>query len=834
MSKLGNYLYKCFIGYYLLFYDIIVRHFLIVGIAILMMGSSSIWLSVSYAQDIEPIHSGEYQLTGNSITTGFDSSEFDISISGSIVDSGTLGSGGVVVTGALDGYMGSSLLSLGSITFSEIFPSSGSCLDEYVVIHSSVDYSGHLEIQGLGTSTSSIFISVDLHSGSTLIVTDNLAGMIPRSDINLVSSVTLTNSGEPLKLFAGGILVDSIVYSNLQGVQSLYHDGGSSYPRVFTVNGVSTPMTTCSNNQIVSWDGGLGGCDIHIDSMIPGNTGSYNLSLRIVGQHTIDCQTYSMINTHKWLLNGNNMSDKCNSTITAEPGINDIVYEQVSSTGMLICRDQLVFASSLIVDTIKEQLGGLCGNSNSGGPSISQQPLIYPSTRCGIQLQGSWKAGFGFGNTINIVSLFGDHSLSDSQTKFRCTIDMGDGVTLYECNPSSYRYIKPGVYPIVLSIYSSDNQLVCGATSFINVPLIKSSTLMLLEEADYEGFICLSDTIDKLGDDEDDILSGKVASKKEYNKLSDKTGICLTNMYDAHVSMLLANPIGSDSDSEMIIVSGNRTSFNELPESLYLHIGKKTIRLGSHSFSGYISGNNLTLIGGLGLINKGMCLSLGDSTCGIIQTVCYDQLHESEWVRFDYGTGVYSEDFLSGVMTGTIVQGSISVDRTDKNASSKNPVLSCTEKIRIAKEKQKISYEKKIIGYQKRIVALTLKEKIARNNYYLYSNVFSYLTNRLKKTVLPEWLTSLNSVTKYLEGLIKQGYFYTLKDTKNGSYRYTNGVTSLINQGVFQQSLVVPSLTTYLWEVRSYQTNATTVVLNPNHSIPTNSSSNSGFLLHDY
>lgn len=67
--------------------------------------------------------------------------------------------------------------------------------------------------------------------------------------------------------------------------------------------------------------------------------------------------------------------------------------------------------------------------------------------------------------------MVGGISISDRNRNYRCRIDMGDGTVLEECNPSSYRYARPGIYDIVVDVYDvRHEQSLCRTRSFVNVP----------------------------------------------------------------------------------------------------------------------------------------------------------------------------------------------------------------------------------------------------------------------------------------------------------------------------------------------------------------------------
>lgn len=126
---------------------------------------------------------------------------------------------------------------------------------------------------------------MDVNAGSDLIIADQLAGMIPSDDILLVPTVTLTNGGELLKVIVSGIVLDEVRYSGLVGAQSLtvtpLYSGGAE--RLFTTNIPGSPPTTCAVlPSPVQLTGGLGQCDIKLNTMTYLGTGSYSLSFQTV------------------------------------------------------------------------------------------------------------------------------------------------------------------------------------------------------------------------------------------------------------------------------------------------------------------------------------------------------------------------------------------------------------------------------------------------------------------------------------------------------------------------------------------------------------------------
>ena len=76
-------------------------------------------------------------------------------------------------------YTTGSLPQYGDLQIVEVFPSSWNCLDEYIIIHSFINYSGWITIWWLGSSTGSIQVYVDLKSWDNLLIADSMAGMMP-------------------------------------------------------------------------------------------------------------------------------------------------------------------------------------------------------------------------------------------------------------------------------------------------------------------------------------------------------------------------------------------------------------------------------------------------------------------------------------------------------------------------------------------------------------------------------------------------------------------------------------------------------------------------------
>lgn len=737
-------------------------------------------------------------------------------------------------------------LQYGDIQIVEVFPSSGNCLDEFIRIHFYKEYSGHLSLFGLGISTSEVTVWADRQAWSDLIITDNLAWMIPNDVILLVPSITLTNWGELLKIIVSWEVIDEVFYSRLQWTQSLFFSQMSGAQRLFQTNGPWTPPTSCakiSPSQITWW---VGLCDIVLKSSNYLWTGVYSLEFQSVWQYVSWClneDSFSGERTINWV---RQLLGQCQTKFETQLWINIVEFRLHWPSG---CYDQFIFANNYDIGIVKEYVSSpLWWSCNSGAQKSSASFMTHYD--CGIQYQWSTALGFFANSTFNFITTYGGNTLTNTNKQYKCRIYMGDGNVLNECNPSSYKYSKAGVYTVTVDVFDvSLGQPVCKSRSFINIPL---KNLMSVDRYAYRYWLDqqVSSYCSLQDWDRDDELSNtqafcKMVQATGYVDLSlrDSTqnspeasgSVCTTWILYVKIHSVLPNPIWSDSKLEEIsFIYWDIAQLSDMSDRYDLsdytvHIGSKKLKLSGDIWLSEIK----TMVWGRWLNNNGMCISLHYDRCGIVDEKCYNSvkegqvvLFEASWLILSWELLVWDTDALgrdsmkSNTIKLPIRIGWPKLTKLYLQQDDSQKELTCTEKIANAKAKDREKYNKLKIARQKDATMLKsqrerykIKEQIARNNRYLYENTNKLIVKMLQKewpAVLEqsniEWVVS---VAQHLETSISSWMIYTEKDTKKGRYRYTNSISSYINQEKHVSVIDVgfPWLSDYLTLLEGYEIN---------------------------
>ncbi len=730
-------------------------------------------------------------------------------------------------------------LQYGDIIITEVFPSSWNCLDEFVKLHFSVAYQWMVELYGLGTTSASVKVFVDAWAWEDLIIADSIAGMIPNDNILLVSTVTLTNGGEVLKVIISWTVLDEVKYSGLVGTQSLVYTQLSGAQRLFTTNIPGSPATTCNvlpSPVQLTW--GLWYCDIKLDQMSYLGTGSYSLSFQSVWQSLTWCLTNNSLSGER-IVNGISLPlSQCTLNIQTQLGANIVELKLYGNNGTLSCYDQFVFATNYDIGTVKQYV---TSNTGSEKEVCKEAPNSQNYSDCGLQFQWS-KLWFFAGYSFNFVSVLHGKQLSNTQKSYTCSIDMGDGTYLDQCNPPSYIYQKPWIYSVNLEILDKNtNTLLCKTRTFVNAPIKKTEATNWYEYR-YALNMKLSDYCEAVNLDgqdqyetEEDAPICSIASVKELCASLQTTGYveviipteqvegsqCDTGLQDLRLYSVLPNPKGSDSEFEQFTLYYSGLNMLSDMSNYSVQVGKKSIVLsGSTAWSSFI-----TFTGGWSLVNNGMCITLSHSSCGIIQKQCYPTVKEGQEYIFGMtGETLNTESTPSSVKTRIAKLNNKITAPQFKSSTNKKVELSCSEKISIAKQKEKVKYDKlKVsrandkIKYKNSLDLRTLKERIARNNRSLYEKMNKVILQTLKADrpwVLEQ--SSINSVASsahFLESLISSGYIYTIKDSIKHSYKYLNNIWSYLNQKENPTTLdiVYSDLGDYLQLLNRYSINKESV-----------------------
>ncbi|MFA7284571.1 MAG: hypothetical protein WC004_01975 [Candidatus Absconditabacterales bacterium] len=708
----------------------------------------------------------------------------------------------------------------GDIQIVEVFPSSGNCLDEFVTIRFAVSYSGFISIYGLGTSAGVVTVRVDQIAGSNLMITDNIAGAIPGPHILLVNAVTLTNGGELLKVMVSGQVLDEVYYSNLQGVQSLYVSSLSGSTRLFTTNGPASIATRCGSTTPAQIIGTMGGCDIRADSTQYLGTGLYTLSLQAVGQYTTGCRTDVGV-YGEWLVNGSARNQgACAATIPLGIGINTIEFRRYEGD-QVRCRDEFIFASQYDVGVVKQYVTS--PGSLSCTTQLVEEELRFVPSDCGLKIQGS-RLGFFASSSFNIVTTVGGKDIYNNSAYHSCKIDMGNGVILEQCNPSSYRYADPGVYDVVLDVYDvRHQQSLCRVRSFINVPPKSQDVTWQYDQlrtlqTQILQYCSISNSLEEQEDTQATVpaalceLAQQTGSALVADMNVDETVVTWTGAQTLSLHSVLPNPVGSDSLYESVVLF-NSGSLDVGLSAYTLVIKNKKISLsGAVSASGFHE-----LVGGWGLRNDGMCIGLNYNDASV-DTFCYDAVKEGELVV----RSGYHQDLEDSIVTKAANKKQARSAKDD----SVSKQMSCTEKIKIAKASEKEKYKKLQLlrqkekqSYQQQLAKRKTKELLARNKQYLYNNMNNLILSDIKTQWPDVWtdggLVGYLGYAQILAQRIDEGYIYTDKRrTPTGwRYEYTNNIKQYTKkqQQVEILDIVVPYFSDYVDHLYYYQINSKTV-----------------------
>ncbi len=729
-------------------------------------------------------------------------------------------------------------LSYGDIQFIEIFPSSGNCMNEFIKIHSNIYYSWLVSFYGIWQSSNTTDYYLNLTPWQELLITDDISWLTPSPYILLWPTITLTNWWEQLKITASGVLLDDIIYSNLQWIQSLFYTSNSWNTRLFQTNWPWTPPNKCSQVNFTGW---VWSCDIDLNSNYLW-TGIYSINLNIVWQYSNTCSSWSIwvINWVTWV------TDSCTTNFQNLLGSNKIEFLQYSGTD-LICKDVYIFTSNydiwyvnqyycpMFIDTWSNSPQNTIVNQCTNSSTTSNQVM----TDCHVKYQ--WSTLWFFANyEFNIIANIGWTDIQNNTTKYDCYRDMWDGNALTTCNPLWYEYINPWVYTINLTITEKSSSRYCKTSSFVNYPLntnIDENHPNYLDLNDYVAEFCSN--YEDLNIDDMSIVSSFCSGfyNSGFLQINSDEQYHYTWFNYISIYSVLPNPVWSDSLYEEVVLQN--LSWNKTPlDGLILNIWSKVINLSwTIEWSWFKS-----VIWWLGLINNGMCVYLKKNTI-LLDQLCYKSVKEWQivtkngqsmtledsllsledkqlsWSDLDIDIDKIWQKFLDLLSLDTII-GFIWDDiTTDKEFSS---LITSTKLIqdnytvcdqgnwpKYCKISNPAKYSTKkpasIISRTK-IDAIVYKHK-----YLLYKNFNDYLFNQIS-TWRP-FVTEDPAILWYYEDLetldnkIWSWYIYKSKD--NRSYHYLNNFKQIETDKDTQSLLEItyPWLADYIEKIKTYYIN---------------------------
>lgn len=625
----------------------------------------------------------------------------------------------------------------GDLQIEEVFPGSGNCLDEYIRIVSHREFSWYIDIVGAWVSSWIIQINVNLFSWEYLIVTDNIAGIKTTEQIILVPSITLTNGWELLQVWYSWLLLDDIVYSDPHAAKSLLFTEWFWWVRYFKTIINAQVQSSCSlKSSDIIHSPATWWCSITIKNSDYRWSGLYVLFLEIWSLSW--CIDNALNGRYDW--GGVVAVGACQTYVEVGPWTHHFHYYWYSESWSLICSDDLYFASQYDVWYIHVQDGSpwQCQNTqNNSRIDNSMVTTFYDSKDCGIELQ-SPKLWFTVDSALNVRLLLDGTWLNDSQKRYSCVIDFGNGEKIPECNPSSFHYKIAWMYTIWISIKdSSTGQPICTHTSFIYVPFG-----LMAKNLEWTNYTYIS-------------------SWNAYISWSNPH--CMWNYSGLYIYSLLPNPKGADLWQELITLSW---AFNVNISNFSIHIGKKNFSLSWISIW-----NTFSLKDTLWLVNKWMCIDLIENGCGPIHHVCYNWVKENQLL------------YCSSDSNVLCVNQDVIIDINEIDNVSED--LSCTEKLNKLKENQKntlttLRNKQKSIIAQMRLKQNVLlqnykdKERISRNSLYLQERWFSIIEKAIKNWEKDIWvfIYDMKLVLKFLTNHIKSHHYILSKGKSSKQYIY--------------------------------------------------------------
>lgn len=719
-------------------------------------------------------------------------------------------------------------LSFGDIEFTEIYASSGNCMNEFIKIRSNIYYSWLVSFYGLWSSSNTINYYLNLSPWQELLITDDISWLIPWSDILVWPTITLTNWWEQLKIIVSGVVLDDIIYSQLKWIQSLFYTENSGDIRIFQTNWPWTPANKCSQVNFTGW---IWLCDIDLTTNYLW-TGIYDIDLSIVWQYSNICNSWSI-----WIINSITWTtDSCTSNFQNLLGSNKIEFLQYSGTD-LICKDSYIFASNYDIWYVNQYYCPVIpntwsNNSSSSSPSWNQCiDTRQIMTDCHVKYQWS-KVWFFADYNFNIVANIGWTDIQNNTKKYQCYRDMWDGNTLTECNPSGYKYSNPWVYTINLTITENSTSYYCKTSSFVNYPLKADIDKNYSNNFDLQNYI--SDFCD-VYDDIDIIWSFCDGFYTSWFLQSN-----IVEQYDWPLDLIiysvLPNPVWSDSLYEEVVLQ-NLLATNSILDWLILHIWSKKISLSWNiDWSGFKS-----IIWWLWLVNNGMCIYLKKDNL-ILDEFCYGSTKEWEIVTLSGQSMTWEDDSIEDDNDNlSWSELDIDIDKAWQEILDllwlENVVWTIWDDVIIDKELNslltsvrlvqadynicnnwlfpehcKISTTKSSSSKSTSTMTKTQIDVIVyKHKYYLYKNFNTYLFNQIS-TWRP-FVTEDPTIVWYYDDLlildnnIWSWYIYTSKD--NRSYRYFNNFKQVTSEenNLSLLEITYPWLADYLDEIKTYYIN---------------------------
>lgn len=610
------------------------------------------------------------------------------------------------------------------IVIEEIFPSSGDCLDEHIIIVAHKDFSWYIDILGAWVSSWIVRVRIDVYSWEQVVIADNIAGIKTTNQIILLPSITLTNWWEFLQLRYSWYLLDSVVYSDPRAPKSLVFSEYSSSIRYFKTIQYSQLQIYCDATEViatpfvVTWS-----CPVEMYNLRYNGSGYYTLFFRIP---ILSCNEVASSKRLKW-------SDTidvnvCQTFIEVSPWVHHIQFYWYSQTWMLVCSNELYFASQYDVWYIHAQNNSpwQCQNIQKQSHQNTQPTTFYESKNCGIEIQ-SPKMWFTVNSSLNVRVLLDELWLTDSQNSYACVVDFGNGDRIDECNPSSYRYKLPWIYTLWIHIKDRrTGQSICSHSSFLYIP--PSFTVDVIDDVYIHSWFNCSWTTSWL-----------------------------------YLDSVLPNPKWSDSWQEQIVLYALSWEYDV--SEFMLKIWKRNFDI-----NWPIVWQKIIMKDSFWLLNKWMCFDMVHTYCWTTQRVCYGIAKDDDTFYCPFGDQ----------NTICILSTSSWDNQTDLVSTN-----SCVEKINKLKhdhksallslrEKQKKAIASLRIDQKELLQLYRNKERVARNSRYLRERSFRLLLVNpiISDTPFLLYAKDIQTIANTLTFLIEKKYYSLIKGAKTTTYAY--------------------------------------------------------------
>ena len=413
---------------------------------------------------------------------------------------------------------GEQTTSLFSVKIQEIFPKDTELYGEYIGIHFSQSFIWDIRLIGVGNWSIERVVFVEAITWQVIYITDSPQKISPTSWISLitVSSLTLTDSGEPLEVWIGDTFQDKVIYSQSSSTQAIWcgEEVNINWQRLCTmyispslISVVSWSLlswwwasTTWTTYEPPSWSPPITQTDIFFniqeiypyDTLFPeyieilaGQHYSWQIHILWLGQwnasKTISLQTMPWV---RWILtkdpskfsfypfviwvSGLSLSNNWEYIHILWPNwqqIDSVVYSWLQEEKVAIFSN-ITFSWS---DEVRWFFGGAPPTPWYVWWMITHHiPVATTVPHCAIRWQHT--TPIFADKKLNVQAVLNNVFLQNTQATYWCErIFSGSEVAYFTwCNPS-YLEFEPGIWPVTLRITKNETVL-CELTEQLNLP----------------------------------------------------------------------------------------------------------------------------------------------------------------------------------------------------------------------------------------------------------------------------------------------------------------------------------------------------------------------------